>query len=142
MSRLAITIRSKDDRQRIQKLAEEAPWRTRVEFKAAKRSIPQNSRLWVILSEVSDKLLWHGQKYTAEEWKDFFMHSLRGEKWMPAEDGGMLPIGRSTSQLSKEEFGELMTLMEAFCARQNIRLPWDEPSVISTEALQAAGKVE
>lgn len=54
------------------------------------------------------------------------MHAYRGEKWMPFEDGGMVPIGRSTSDLGKDEFGDLMALVEAFCARQNIGLPWVE----------------
>ncbi len=98
---------------------------TRVEFKAPKRSTPQNERMWLILTAIS-KLEWHGQRYTPMEWKDYMMHAYRGEKWMPAEDGGMVPIGRSTSDLSKHEFGELMELMESFCARHGINLPWVE----------------
>lgn len=81
--------------------------------------------MWLILQKCSC-LIWHGQTYTEAEWKDYFMHAYRGEKWMPFEEGGMIPIGRSTSKLSKAEFSELMALMEAFCARQNIDLPWIE----------------
>lgn len=99
---------------------DKAPKDTRITFKGPKRTIPQNDRLWVLLTIVADNLVWHGQKYTPEEWKDYFMHALRGEKWMPFEDGGMIPIGRSTSALSKEEHGDLQTLIEAFCARQGI----------------------
>ncbi len=116
---------SDEDRKRVRTYISSAPVGTRVEFKEAKRSAEQNDRMWLILGKVS-KLDWHGQRYTEAEWKDYFMHALRGEKWMPLEDGGMVPIGRSTSKLSKAEFSELMTLMEAFCARQGINLPWVE----------------
>lgn len=99
---------------------------TRVEFKGPKRTLPQNDRMWLILTEVSEQLNWFGQKYSPDEWKDYFMHAYRGEKWMPFEDGGMIPIGRATSQLSTGEHSEFCALMEAFCARHTVRLPWDE----------------
>ncbi len=125
MSRHLVTLWNDGDVGKALICLKNAPKGTRLEFKAPKRSIPQNERMWLILTAIS-KLEWHGQRYTSEEWKDYMMHAYRGEKWMPAEDGGMVPIGRSTSDLSKHEFGELMTLMEAFCARQNINLPWVE----------------
>ncbi len=125
MTRHLVTLYSDSDRARATACINSALAGTRLEFKGPVRSIPQNDRLWLMLTIIS-KLDWHGQRYTPDEWKDYFMHAYRGEKWMPAEDGGMVPIGRSTSQLSKHEFGELMTLMETFCARQNINLPWVE----------------
>lgn len=125
MSRNILTLYSKEDRVRAHKCLIDAPDGTHIEFKDPKRSLPQNDRMWLILTAVS-KLNWHGQRYTPEEWKDYFSHAYRGEKWMPFEDGGMIPIGRSTSKLSKAEFSELTNLMEAFCARQNINLPWVE----------------
>lgn len=125
MTRQLVTLYSGADFERAYQYIQSAPAGTRLEIKAPKRSLPQNDRMWLILTAVS-KLHWRDQYYTAEEWKDYFMHAYRGEKWMPAEDGGMVPIGRSTSDLSKDEFGELMALMEAFCARQGINLPWVE----------------
>lgn len=99
-----------------------APPGTRITFQGPKRSVPQNDRMWVMLTAISIGLLWYGQRYAPEEWKDFFMHAYRGEKWMPAEDGGMVPIGRSTSRLSKEEHSELTTIIEAFAARHGVDL--------------------
>lgn len=124
MARALLVLNSEEVRRKASGWVAQAPAGTRLEFKAPKRSLPQNERQWLILGEVA-KLTWHGQRYSAEEWKDYFMHAYRGEKWMPAEDGGMVPIGRSTSDLSKDEFGELMGVMEAFCARQGIALPWN-----------------
>lgn len=124
MSRHAIVLWNEADQKKAWSYIAQAPVGTRLEFKTPKRSIPQNDRLWLLLTEVARQLDWHGSKYTPEEWKDFFMHAFRGEKWMPAEDSGMVPIGRSTSQLGKDEFGEFMALIEAFCARHAIKLPW------------------
>jgi len=125
MTRQIVTLISKADRARAWDRINGAAIGTRLEFKDPRRSIPQNDRMWLILTAVS-KLDWHGQRYTPEEWKDYFTHAYRGEKWMPSEEGGMVPIGRSTSDLSKDEHSELQTLMEAFCARHNINLPWVE----------------
>ena len=125
MSRALIVLNSTADRDRAISWCKQAPPGARITFQDGKRSVPQNDRLWLILDRVSKQLLWHGQHYSDAEWKDYFMHAFRGEKWMPAEDGGMVPIGRATSQLSKDEFGEFMALIEAFCARQGVGLPWE-----------------
>ena len=126
MTRQIVTLISKADRARAWDRINGAAVGTRLEFSDPRRSVDQNKRLWLILGIISQKLDWHGQKYSPDEWKDFFCHAYRGEKWMPAEDGGMIPIGRSTSKFSKQEFGEFMELIEAFCARHDIHLPWVE----------------
>ena len=54
------------------------------------------------------------------------MHQLGNGRWMPAEDGGMVPIGMRTSDLSKQEFGDLITVIQAFAARNGVILG-DEP---------------
>jgi len=125
MTRQLVTIYSPADKAKAWNCLKAAVPGTRLEIKAPKRSLPQNDRLWLILSKIA-KMEWRGERYTESEWKDFFMSAYRGEKWMPDEDGRMVVIGRSTSDLSKQEFGELLELIEAFCARQNINLPWVE----------------
>jgi hypothetical protein len=122
MSRAMIVINGADARERVSRWAQNAPTGTRVEFKAHKRSVDQNSRMWVLLTEVSRQLEWHGQKYSPTEWKDFFMHAYAGERFMPGEDGKSVPIGRSTSDLSKHEHSELTELIAAFCARHNVSI--------------------
>jgi hypothetical protein len=99
-----------------------APVNTRVEFKAARRSLDQNAAMWAALTELASQLEWHGQKYTAEDWKDYLMHALKRARWMPDEDGGMVPIGMRTSDLSKAEMSDLLELIHEFAARHNITL--------------------
>lgn len=125
MSRHLFTLSTSEDRERAMTWIKLAPEGMRMLLIEPKRSIPQNHRLWLILGAISKQLLWHGEYRSEDEWKDFFMHALNGGKWMPGEDGGMVPVGRSTSKLGKSEFSDLMALIEAFCARHNVNLPWD-----------------
>lgn len=98
-----------------------APRDTRVEFKGPQRSIPQNDRQWAMLTDIATQLCWHGQFYPPQAWKDYFMHSYRGATWMPHEDGGMVPVGMHTSDLSVQEHSEFTMLVEAFAARHGVK---------------------
>lgn len=120
VSRALLIIANDEVREKAARWVKAAPVGTRVEFKQSQRSTEQNARMWAMLTEVAMQLDWHGQHYSADDWKDFFMHSLRQARWMPAEDGGMIPIGMRTSDLSKAEMGDLIALMEAFGANHGV----------------------
>lgn len=122
MGRALVILRNVVDRTKAIDWIKRAPDETRVEFKSSNRTIPQNDRMWALLTLISEQLLWHGAKYPPEDWKDYFMHSLSGDRFMPHEDGGMIPIGRRTSKLTKDEHSDLTALMEAFAARHEIEL--------------------
>lgn len=122
MSRALIVLAGERERARAINWIATAPVNTRVELKAARRSLDQNSAMWAALTEIASQLEWHGQKYTAEDWKDYMMHALKRARWMPSEDGGMVPVGMRTSDLSKEEMGDLLTLIHAFAATHGVTL--------------------
>ena len=116
MSRWSFII-TEANRTRILEWVRRAPCGFRIELKEAKRSDAQNRKLWPMLTEISTQLLWHGQKYSPDDWKDFMMHQLGNGRWMPAEEGGMIPIGMRTSDLGKTEFSDLIEVIHAFAAR-------------------------
>jgi hypothetical protein len=122
MTRAVVELNSPFDRRKAAHWANTAPVGSRVEFKAPRRSSDQNALMWVCLTKVAGALEWHGQRYTAEDWKDFFMHALKRARWMPTEEGGMVPIGMRTSDLGKEEMGDLITVIQEFAARHEIDL--------------------
>src|SRR4051812_9194910 len=105
MSRALITIQTEGDRTRIANWAAKAPVGTRVEFKERKRSIPQNDRMWAILTDIATQLEWHGQRLDTNDWKILFLDALnREERLVPALEGdGVVNLSRSSSDLSKEE---------------------------------------
>lgn len=90
-----------------------------MEFKSPRRSLSQNDLFWQLLTIVSGHE-WKGQRYSPDDWKDYFLNALRKGRWMPDEDGGFVPIGLRSSDLSKDEMSDLIELIQAFAARHGI----------------------
>jgi hypothetical protein len=101
---------------------------TRVEFKRPQRTLDQNAKMWATLTDIAGQVTWvDGQKYTPDDWKDYFLHALRKGRWMPDEAGGYVPIGMRSSDLSKDEMSELIELILEFAARYDVKLSNAEP---------------
>ena len=123
MSRAAIILNSRANRERAANWAARLPSGTRVEFKEAKRSLPQNDRMWAMLTEVATQLPWHGFKLAPNDWKLLFIDALKREvRAVPSLDGrGFVNLGRSSSDLSKGEMGDLIELIHAFGAEHGVQ---------------------
>lgn len=122
MTRALITLNGRDDTQRAMRWLTQAPAGTRLEFKAPRRSLPQNDRMWAMLTEVAAQLPWHGVKLTPDDWKLIFLDALKRElRMVPNLEGtGFVNLGRSSSDLSKDEMTDLMELIAAFGAKHGI----------------------
>lgn len=122
MTRALVILASLAERQRVANWAMKLPINTRVEFKAPKRSLPQNDRMWSMLTEVAGQLQWHGIKLSADDWKLIFLDALKREvRMVPNIDGnGFVNLGRSSSDLSKDEMSDLMELIAAFGAQHGV----------------------
>lgn len=128
MSRYFITLRSAADRARAMKVITAAPYGTRVEVKAAKRSIPQNDLMWAALTDVAQQLPWHGVKLRPDDWKLIFLDALKREsRLVPNIDGsGFVNLSTSSSDLTKNEMSELIELIHEFGARHGVKFQEDE----------------
>ena len=121
MSRATVILDRDYDRARVANWAAKAPKGTRVEFKAAKRSIDQNARMWAMLTDVATQLKWHGDKLSTNQWKLLFLDALGHEcKVVPGINGGIVNLGTSSSDLSKEEMSDLMEVISAFGANHGV----------------------
>jgi hypothetical protein len=122
MTRALVTINGPTDRERVAKWAAQAPMGTRVEFKQTKRSIPQNDRLWAMLTDIAAQLVWHGKRMTPDDWKLVFMDALKRElRIVPNIDGtGFVNLGRSSSDLTKDEMSDLFEIIHAFGAQHAV----------------------
>lgn len=94
--------------------------RLHLEIRAEKRSDPQNRLMWARLTELSRQVNWHGQKLTADEWKDVMTAALKKQRVVPGVDGGFVVLGQRTSQMPKAEMTELLDLIAAFGAQQGV----------------------
>lgn len=107
-----------------------APVGMRVEFKQPRRTLDQSARMWAMLGDIAKQKQHCGRYYDAADWKVIFLHALgRETRFVPALDGaGFLPIGQSSSDLSKAEMSELIELLFAWGAQNGIR--WSDPTLI------------
>lgn len=122
MSRRLVILDSPSARQRAGNWVRQAPSGTRVEFKASKRSLPQNDRMWAMLTDVARQVPWHGLVLKPDDWKLIFLDALKREvRAVPNLDGtGFVNIGRSSSDLSKSEMGDLIEIISEFGARHGV----------------------
>lgn len=128
MNRTVLLYDAQSGHQALQSLWQQAkPYlmaghRLVVTIKPETRSSAQNARMWAMLSEISEQVVWHGTKLAPEDWKHVFTASVRKLQVVPNLDStGFVALGASTSTMTKAEFNELMTLMEAFGAEHGVR---------------------
>ena len=122
MSRAVLILHRQSDRDRAASWVRQAPWGTRITFQEARRTTDQNARMWAMLTEVARQVKWHGQRLSADDWKLVFLSALKQElRIVPNLDGtGFVQLGRSSSDLSVAEMGDLMDLIAAFGAREGV----------------------
>lgn len=122
MSRATLILDNATQRQKAATWVTKAPYGTRLEFKAPKRSTDQNSKMWVLLTEVAQQVPYHGLKLTPDDWKLIFLDALKREvRMVPNLDGnGFVSLGRSSSDLSKAEMTDLIELIFEWGARNGV----------------------
>lgn len=127
MSRAMLTLRSTAEREQAIEWIRKSPAGTRVEFKGPARSLDQNSRFWAMLTDVAVQGRINGRRFNTEQWKLMFLHAYSEErgveiKYLPALNrAGMVPCGRSSSDLSVGEMSELMDFISAWGAENSIK---------------------
>lgn len=90
------------------------------------RTLEQNAMQWPYLASFANNLTWpvNGSMcvLTDEEWKEVLTASFKKESVRVAAgvDGGMVMLGHSTSNFSKEEFSEWIEYLKWFAALKGI----------------------
>lgn len=123
MGRALLVLNHDADRAKAMHWVNKAPLGTRIEFKASKRSNDQSAKMWAMLTEVAEQMLWHGQKLTPDDWKILFLDDLGRElRAVPALNGrGFVNLGRSSSDLSKQEMSDLIETIYEWGARLGVK---------------------
>lgn len=91
-----------------------------VVIRPEKRTTAQNRRMWAMLNDLSEQIVWHGQKLSADDWKTMCTASLKNQRVLPGLEGGFVVMGESTSQMTVAEMATLMDFMEAFGVQQGV----------------------
>lgn len=89
---------------------------------ASQRTLMQNRRMWAILTDLSEQVVWHGRRLSPEEFKDLLTASLRKMDVVPNTEGtGFVVLGGRTSEMSIREMAELCEFAEAFGVTQGVK---------------------
>lgn len=122
MTRALIVLRSQADRDKAARWAQGVPLGSRIEFKETKRSLPQNDALWSALTDIASQVSYHGIRLAPDDWKLLFLDALKREvRMVPNLDGtGFVSLGRSSSDLSKDEFTGLLSIIYEWGARNGV----------------------
>lgn len=123
----AYTLANELVRARVARDIRSAPDGFRVTIAEPKRSDEQNRRLWATLGDVARQVEWYGEHLSAEDWKTILTASLRKARVVPGLDAGTLvPLGLSTSKMSKRDLSALLELIYAFGSERGV--VWSDPA--------------
>jgi hypothetical protein len=109
-------------REKAKRWVDAAPPSTRLEFKGTKRTVPQNDRMWAMLTDISKQLTHQGRVYSPDRWKAIFMRAMGYQmEFLPTLDGkDFFPYGFHSSDLSKSEMSDLMEFIVAEGAERGV----------------------
>lgn len=107
-------------REQAHKLINAAPVGAVMTVAPPKRTNPQNSRFYAMLTDVSLAMP-GGRKHTPEIWKAVFMNACGyAVQFEAGLSGEPFPVGFRSSRLSKKQMGELMDYIEAWGADNGV----------------------
>lgn len=149
--RLRYVVRTRQIRDNVLRMVEGLPvpedfpgeediklWEVEFREYKSKRSLAQNSLLWLWNNAIQQHMAEHfGQVASAEEWHDILVSKL-----LPTEvrrvslpDGDHYKVGRTrTSQLNVKRMTEYLDLLNAYCA-EYLRLQLPQPMDLMMEAI-------
>ncbi|AWC25401.1 NinB protein [Aminobacter sp. MSH1] len=124
MTRALLVLNTDADRKKVTAWAWSLPPGTRCEFKAPKRSLDQNARMWAALTDIATQVTYRTLKLTPDDWKLVFLDALKREvRIVPNLDGtGFVSLTKSSSDLSKQEMSDLLEIIQAWAAQNGVVL--------------------
>jgi hypothetical protein len=126
MDRKTFILWTKEDRLRAVRAVMFLTRGWRVEIKAPKRTLPQNSRLWAMLTDVSEQANWNGEILTPTEWKDMFTAAVKiaanpgSIRAVQGLEGGLMLLGLHTSDMGVGEMADLLTYIESWGVERGV----------------------
>lgn len=109
---------------------------TRIEARGPRRTLPQNDKMWAMLTDIARQRKKIGDReFTPEQWKSIFMEALGHEQDIlpKLNNDGFFTVDTSTSKLSEAEMSDLIEYMFAWGAENNV--VWSDPKLRSQEEM-------
>jgi len=122
----------------IQQLPTDSDRPLQITIQEDTRSLAQNRMLWACLHDISQQVVWYGRKMDSDSWKNVFSAALKQQETVPGINGGFVVLGQSTSKMRVSEMRDLITIIHAFGAEQNVR--FSDESARAAEWAQRFGR--
>ncbi|CZW78053.1 recombination protein NinB [Enterobacter asburiae] len=96
-----------------------------LDVKESTRTAIQNRKMWPLLKDLSDQVVWYGEKLTREEWKDLITVLVnqtqdQEQKSAPGINGGRVYFGGRTSKSSKRYMVDVIETIYWFGIQQGV----------------------
>ena len=99
-----------------------------IEAREESRTDKQNRMMWPLLKDLSEQVVWYGEKLESAEWKDLItvlvsqmQNPEREQKSAPGINGGRVYFGVRTSQSSKRYMVEVIEAIYWFGTERNVK---------------------
>ncbi|MGA9607025.1 MAG: recombination protein NinB [Rouxiella badensis] len=97
-----------------------------VEVSPPKRTLSQNRKMWPLLHDLSLQVVWYGEKYDEDEWKDLITALVakmkkQEQKTAPGIGGGVVMFGSRTSKMRVSEMVEVIEAIYWFGTEQGVK---------------------
>lgn len=97
-----------------------------LDIKEPTRTLEQNKKMWPLLKDLSDQVIWFGNKYDSDDWKDLITtlvaKSKKQEQRMaPGLDGGVVMFGQRTSKMNVRQMVEVIEAIYWFGTQQGVQ---------------------
>jgi hypothetical protein len=122
-----------------------APDFTRLTFKDSKRTLPQNDKMWAMLTDIARQKTWPlegGTKRSTKVWKDLFSAATLaadgGLEVVPGLEGGIMLVGLRTSEMTVDQMASMISYMDAWGAQNGVT--FTDPVPLSPPRDGAQGK--
>lgn len=97
-----------------------------VSIRPPTRSLRQNARMWGMLTDLSQQLKWCDRDLSPADWKCLMTAHLKRHDTVPGIDGGFVVLGAYTSRMTVRDMSDLIELMFAFGAENDVDWSDDE----------------
>lgn len=96
-----------------------------LDIKEATRTAEQNRKMWPLLKDLSDQVVWFGNKYDSDDWKDLITALVakakkQEQRMAPGLDGGVVMFGQRTSKMNIRQMVEVIEAIYWFGTQQGV----------------------
>ncbi|WP_291971481.1 recombination protein NinB [Candidatus Symbiopectobacterium sp.] len=97
-----------------------------LDIKEMKRTAEQNRKMWPLLKDLSDQVVWFGNKYDSDDWKDLITALVaktkkQEQRMAPGLNGGVVMFGQRTSKMKIGQMVEVIEAIYWFGTQQGVR---------------------